>query len=43
MAICREGLEHPYGAEVGRVLIDGNENPTVGLKARAFAAGSDAE
>ena len=43
MAICREGLEHPYGAEVGRILIDGNEKPTVGLKARAFAAaGSDA-
>ena len=38
MAICREGLEHPYGAEVGRILIDGNENPTVGLKARAYAA-----
>ncbi len=43
MAICREGLEHPYGAEVGRVLLDGNTAPTVGLKARAYAAaGSDA-
>lgn len=43
MAICREGLEHPYGAEVGRILLDGNDHPTVGLKARAYAAaGSDA-
>lgn len=43
MAICREGLEHPYGAEVGRVLLDGNNSPTVGLRARAYAAaGSDA-
>ena len=43
MAICREGLEHPYGAEVGRVLLDGNTAPTIGLKARAYAAaGSDA-
>ena len=43
MAICREGLENPYGAEVGRILLDGNDHPTVGLKARAYAAaGSDA-
>lgn len=43
MAICREGLENHYGAEVGRVLLDGNNSPTVGLKARAYAAaGSDA-
>ncbi len=43
MAICREGLEHPYGAEVGRVLLYGNHTPTVGLRARAYAAaGSDA-
>lgn len=43
MAICREGLEHPYGAEVGRVLLDGNEIPAVGLRACAYAAaGSDA-
>ncbi len=43
MAICREGLEHPYGAEVGRILLDGNSAPTVGLRARAYAAaGSDA-
>ena len=43
MAICREGLEHSYGAEVGRVLLDGNNHPTVGLRARAYAAaGSDA-
>ena len=43
MAICREGLEHPYGAEVGRILIGGNDHPTVGLKSRAYAAaGSDA-
>jgi len=43
MAICREGLEHSYGAEVGRILLDGNNTPTVGLKARAYAAaGSDA-
>lgn len=43
MAICREGIEHPYGAEVGRILLDGNDHPTVGLKARAYAAaGSDA-
>ena len=43
MAICKEGLEHPYGAEVGRILLDGNKSPTVGLRARAYAAaGSDA-
>ena len=43
MAICREGLEHPYGAQVGRILIEGNDHPTVGLKSRAYAAaGSDA-
>ena len=43
MAICREGLENPYGAEVGRILLDGNDHPTVGLKPRAYAAaGSDA-
>lgn len=43
MAICQEGLEHSYGAEVGRILLDGNNSPTVGLKARAYAAaGSDA-
>ena len=43
MAICEEGLTHPYGAEVGRVLLDGNNTPTVGLRARAYAAaGSDA-
>lgn len=43
MAICQEGLAHPYGAEVGRVLLDGTPAPTIGLKARAYAAaGSDA-
>ncbi|MDO4960822.1 MAG: L-serine ammonia-lyase, iron-sulfur-dependent, subunit alpha [Eubacteriales bacterium] len=43
MAICREGLEHPYGAEVGRILLGDHPHPTVGLKARAHAAaGSDA-
>lgn len=43
MAICQEGLDHPYGAEVGRVLLEGNDAPTVGLRARAYAAaGSDA-
>lgn len=43
MEICREGLATPYGAEVGRILLEGNTNPTVGLKARAHAAaGSDA-
>lgn len=43
IAICKEGLEHSYGAEVGRILLDGNTAPTVGLKARAYAAaGSDA-
>ena len=43
MAICREGLDHPYGAQVGRILIGENDHPTVGLKARAYAAaGSDA-
>lgn len=43
MAICQEGLDNPYGAEVGRILIGGNPKPTVGLKARAYAAaGSDA-
>ena len=43
MAICREGLENPYGAEVGRVLLDDHDHITIGLKARAHAAaGSDA-
>lgn len=43
MAICEEGLAHPYGAEVGRILLDDNPSPTVGLKARSYAAaGSDA-
>ncbi len=43
MAICEEGLANPYGAEVGRTLLEGNSSPTVGLKARAYAAaGSDA-
>ena len=43
MAICKEGLEHPYGAEVGRILLENNAAPTVGLQARAYAAaGSDA-
>lgn len=43
MALCEEGLTHPYGAEVGRILLDGNPDPTVGLKARSWAAaGSDA-
>lgn len=43
MAICQEGLEHPYGTEVGRVLLDGAEKPPVFLQARAWAAaGSDA-
>lgn len=43
MIICQEGLDTAYGAEVGRILLDGNNAPTVGLKARAYAAaGSDA-
>lgn len=43
MAICQEGLDVAYGAEVGRILLDGNTAPTVGLRARAYAAaGSDA-
>lgn len=43
MAICQEGLDHSYGAEVGRVLLGDNPAPTVGLRARAYAAaGSDA-
>lgn len=43
MAICREGLKNSYGAEVGRILLDGSSEPTVGLRARAYAAaGSDA-
>ena len=43
MAICREGLEHPYGAEVGRILLEGNAEPPVHIRARAYAAaGSDA-
>ena len=43
MAICEEGLKNPYGAEVGRVLLDSLNTPTVGLRARAYAAaGSDA-
>ncbi len=43
MAICREGLEHSYGAEVGRVLLEGYTDPPVHIRARAYAAaGSDA-
>lgn len=43
MAICREGLEHPYGAEVGRVLLDDHDYITVSNRAVAYAAaGSDA-
>lgn len=43
MDICREGLESTYGAEIGRILLQGNDTPTVGLRARAYAAaGSDA-
>ena len=43
MAICREGLEHPYGAQVGRVILQDHDNPTVGMRCRAYAAaGSDA-
>ena len=43
MAICEEGLKHPYGAEVGRILLDSFNTPTVTLQARAWAAaGSDA-
>ena len=43
MAICREGLEHPYGAEVGRILLEGDVEPPVHIRARAYAAaGSDA-
>ncbi|MEG1932826.1 MAG: L-serine ammonia-lyase, iron-sulfur-dependent, subunit alpha, partial [Pygmaiobacter sp.] len=43
MAICEEGLKNPYGAEVGRILLDGFNTPTLALRARAYsAAGSDA-
>lgn len=43
MAICREGLNHPYGAQVGRVLLNNNDSLETGLKACAYAAaGSDA-
>ena len=43
MSICEEGLQGHFGAEVGRVLLDGVTAPTVGLRARAYAAaGSDA-
>lgn len=38
MAICREGLEHSYGAEVGRVLLEGYTDPPVHIRARAYAA-----
>lgn len=41
-AIAREGMEHPYGAQVGRTLLEvyGND---VKIRARAYAAaGSDA-
>ncbi len=44
-AISREGLTHPYGAEVGRTLLSGAspERANVRLRARAAAAaGSDA-
>ena len=43
MSICEEGLQGHFGAEVGRVLLDGVTAPTDGLRARAYAAaGSDA-
>lgn len=43
MAICEEGLKHHYGASVGQILLCDSEQPTVGLRARAYAAaGSDA-
>lgn len=42
-AIAQEGLEHPYGAEIGRTLMEDFDHSNVKLQAKAFAAaGSDA-
>lgn len=42
-AISQEGLDHPYGAEIGRTLMEDFDHSNVKLRAKAFAAaGSDA-
>ena len=42
MAIAQEGLDHPYGANIGKVLLAGGPD-SVRLRAKAYAAaGSDA-
>ena len=42
-AISEEGLKNPWGAQVGRTLLESIEHPTLRAKARAAAAaGSDA-
>lgn len=42
-AISREGLDHPYGVEVGRSLMSDFDSKNVNLRAKAVAAaGSDA-
>jgi len=43
LAIANEGLSKKYGVNVGQTLLENEENPSVQLKARAYAAaGSDA-
>ena len=37
MAIAEEGLENPYGARIGQVLLSGRENDLI-TRARAYAA-----
>ena len=42
-AIAQEGMKHPYGAEIGRTLMEDFDHSNVKLQAKAFAAaGSDA-
>ncbi len=43
LAISREGLERPWGAQIGRTLLESQDTPTTLIRARAAAAaGSDA-
>ena len=42
-AISEEGLKHPYGAEIGRTLMEDFDTSKVEVQAKALAAaGSDA-
>ena len=41
-AIAKEGLENPYGAQIGRILLQGNPDSPQTLAMARAAAGSDA-